>query len=272
MKSPPDFPEKSSHGDIDILVSSPLDPAHPPTPAVLATALSAVKTFSQGPMQFFAVPSPDQLGQYVQVDVQVCSPALFDWEVFHASYGDFWNILGTAVNGLGLITNNRGLHLRVGQIGAIERKKRKLTKSERKESLLFLTCEPDAVLRFLGLDVAEYRAGWITAGGLFAFLARNRFMTKQAYVEGVPKRLAQREMYRRFVFGWMRHWSYQGATTMYQQTREEDVKQWKHIREAQQTAVLQEALDRFGKRAEYDQKMAERGAGIERYVLSKRLC
>lgn len=44
---------------------------------------------------------------------------------------------------------------------------------------------------------------------------------------------------------------------MFQQKGKEDAEEWEEIRKAQRTAVLQEALDRFGKRAEYVKKLAE---------------
>lgn len=258
VASPADSPEKSSHGDIDILVSSPLDPVHPPTPAVLATALSAVKTINLGPLKSFAVPYPDKPGIFVQVDVEISKPGLFDWELFHASYGDLWNILGTSIRSFGLTANNRGLHGRIREIEAIERK----------HSLLFLTCEPAAVLSFLGLDVAEYRAGWTRVEDMFAFLARNRFMTKEVYVRrelkaNDRKRMTSRDLYRRFVEDWMPGWDDAGghggaAVAAILPPREgKNDEEWEDIRKARRTAVLQEALDRFGKRAEYDEKMVE---------------
>lgn len=251
VASPVACPEKSSHGDIDILVSSPRDPTQPPTPAILAHTLSAVKTINSGPVKSFAVPYPDEPGNFVQVDVQVCKPALFDWELFHSSYGDLWNILGTAIRSFGLTVNHRGLHLRIREIEAVERK----------QSLLFLTCEPDAVLRFVGLDVAEYHTGWTRVDDMFAFLARSRFSTKEAYVRrelkaNDRKRMAGREIYRRFVEDWMPRWT-DGGNADFPQKGGEDDEEWEEIRKARRTAVLQEALDQFGQQAEYDAKVAE---------------
>ncbi|MCJ1270512.1 hypothetical protein MMC22_010409 [Lobaria immixta] len=254
VASPADCPEKSSHGDIDILVSSPLDPAHPPTPAVLATTLCAVKTINSGPVKSFAVPYPDEPGKFVQVDVKVCGPALFDWELFHNSYGDLWNILGTSIRSFGLTVNHRGLHVRIREIEAVERK----------QSLLFLTCEPDAVLRFVGLDLAEYRDGWTRVEDMFAFLVRSRFSTKEAYVRrelkaNDRKRMAGREIYRRFVEDWMPVWDDGRGRggSVYPPKEGEDDEEWEETRKPRRTAVLQEALNRFGKQAEYDAKVAE---------------
>lgn len=251
--SPTESPEKSSHGDIDILVSSPRDPIHPPAPAVLTTALSAVKTINSGSIKSFAVPYPDEPGVFVQVDVGVCKPALFEWELFHTSYGDLWNILGTAIRSFGLTANDRGLHVRIREIEAVERK----------QSLVFLTCEPEAVLRFLGLDVAEYRAGWTRVEDMFAFLVRNRFMTKEAYVRrelkcNDRKRMLQRDVYRRFIDDWMPGWDEgSGGGAVHLQKEGGDDNEWEGIRKARRIAVLQEALDQFGKRPEYDAKMVE---------------
>lgn len=252
VASPADTPGKSSHGTIDILVSSPVDSGHPPTLAVVATTLSAFHVINWGTVKSFAVLYPDVTGVFVQLDVQVCSPALFDWQLCYHSYGDLWNILGTSISSVGLTANHRGLHLRIREIEAIERK----------SSHLFLTCHPDTVLRFVGLNVAEYHAGWNKVEDMFAFLARNRFMTKEAYVRRELKandRNRLRDVYRQFVEDWMPGWDdggggrSGGGAVRPQKEGEKD--EWKDSRRAQRRAVLQEALYRFGKRNEYDAKI-----------------
>lgn len=253
VDSPAEVPEKSSHGDIDILVSSPRDPAHPPTTAFLVTTLSAVKAIDSETLKSFAVPYPDEPGVFVQVDVQICTtPSLFGWQLFHTSYGDLWNILGTSIRSFGLTANENGLHVRIPEMEADERAK----------SLLFLTSEPDAVLRFVSLNVAEYRAGWTNVEDMFAFLARNRFMTKEAYVPrelkaNDRKRLGKRDIYRRFVQDWVPSWEECGGAADFPQKEGEDDKERNEIQKARRTALLQEALDRFGKRDEYDAKVCE---------------
>lgn len=256
VASPVDSPEKSSHGDIDILVSTPVDPVHPPTPNVLATTLSSVRAINSGPVKSFAVPYPDEPEKFVQVDVHVCKPELLKWELFWTSHGDMWNILGTAIRSFGLMVNDRGLHVRIREIEVIDRKK----------SVLFLTCEPDAVLSFLGLNVAEYHAGWTNVEEMFAFLARNRFMTKEAFVRrdlkaNDRKRMGQRDMYRRFIDDWMPGWdegsSLGGGGAVCPQKEGKDHEEQEDVRKARRTAVLLEALNQFDKQAEYDTKLAE---------------
>lgn len=252
VDSSADAPEKSSYGDIDILVSSPRDSAHPPTSAILTTALCAVKSIDseETDVKYFAVPYPDEPGIFVQVDVQICTtPALFDWKLFHSSYGDMWNILGTAIRIFGLTANNRGLHVHIHDPEAVTQHH-----VEQNKFLLFLTCEPDAVLRFVGLSVAEYRAGWTRLEDMFAFLARNRFMTKEAYMPRELKasdrrRIRDRDIYRRFIEDWVPGWSDGGGGC--------GGGKWEEIRKARQTAVLHEALDQFGKRAEYDAMLVD---------------
>lgn len=235
VASPADEPEKTSYGDIDILVADPFDQQHPPTRESIATTLSATQSLPSGPLISFAVPYPDRPGDFVQVDVQRCTAAIFPWHVFHESYGDLWNILGTSIRRFGLTANDKGLHVRVAEIETDQRKK----------SLLFLTCEPDDVLRFLRLDVQAYRNGWERVDDMFSFLARGRFMRREAYMRqdlkaNDRKRVAMRNCYRRFVEEWVPRWDADG-----EQGKGE-------AREA----VLEEALDLFGKRAEYEEKVA----------------
>ncbi|MCJ1469303.1 hypothetical protein MMC07_007936 [Pseudocyphellaria aurata] len=59
------------------------------------------------------------------------------------------------------MTNDHGLHVRVGFVEA----------KQPKQSLVILTSKPVEVLRFLDLDMDEYRAEQTKVKGMFTFLA-----------------------------------------------------------------------------------------------------
>lgn len=168
-----------------------------------------------------------------------CGEAIFPWHVFHEGHGDFWNILGTTIRPFGLTANDRGLHVRIAEIETDQRKK----------SLLFLTCEPDDVLSFLGLDVAAYRQGWESVDEMFRFLAGGRLMRREAFVQrdlkaNDRKRMVVRDCYRRFV-----EWALGSGLGEEQSEREQGKGETRE-------QVLEEALEVFGKRAEYEERLA----------------
>lgn len=203
-------------------------------------ALNAVHAICNTNITSFAIPYPGKLEYFVQVDVQlVTSVELFEWQFFHTSYGDFWNILGTAIRPFGLTANERGLFVRICEIEEVDKNR----------SLVFLCSEPDAVLTFCtGMDFEEYKRGWGSVGDMFGWLSRGRFMRKESFVKSRlkandRKRLGQREVYKRFVEecvpNWTEHIS-EGRKEM--DTREE---------------ILEEALQAFGKKEEYERKREE---------------
>lgn len=236
--TPREVPEKSSHGDIDILVCTPLDRKHPLTSTSLSAALGAVTKLPQNPTTLFAVPYPGHTDDHVQVDVQRCpSDLLFDWQLFLAGLGDFWNILGTAIRPFGLTASDRGLHVRIPEIEHFDKRR----------SLIFLTCNPDAALRFCALDVEAYKKGWEKLDEMFSFLARGRFMRKETYIrDGLKandrKRLDQRAVYRQFVEEWIPKWEIGDD--------DERGNEWRG--KQRRAEVLEEALEVFGKREDYE--------------------
>lgn len=246
------IPTKPDHGDVDILASG----AHttPTNPAAIAASLNAAAFKRNGAVTNYAIPHPSIPSTFVQLDVQECPDGdYFDWQLFQASYGDLAQILGVVHRPLGLTATDRGLHVR---IAAIER-------TNRKVSMVHLSHEPRAVLAFFGLDPApfEEEAGdgaFESEDDVFAWVASGRFFDRYAVVprggggggeeEKRPEsenhndraRRAKRGMYRRFVDEWVPAHPEAGAECAW--TRE---------------AVLEEALEVFGKRAEHDERLAE---------------
>ncbi|KAL9125132.1 MAG: hypothetical protein Q9217_005621 [Psora testacea] len=233
VATPIEAPSKFSYGDIDILVSEPWTESL--APELVAAHLDAKRTLTNhgSPTTSFAVPYPHCPGSFVQVDVHVCSPETFEWQLFHQSHGDLWNLLGTTIRPVGLTANNRGLHLRIEDIERLDRQK----------SLVFLTREAEAVVRFLGLNMEKYKKPFESKEEMYEFVRACRFFDPKTYQRGGlkandRKRMAKREIYRRFVEEWVpEHCNIAGDGTLLRPTRGE---------------IMEEALDTFEKREEYE--------------------
>lgn len=251
--SPREAPEKTSHGDIDILVCTPIHNS-PPDTAGLTKILHATKSIAAKPATLFAIRYPSELpsneeGDYhIQLDIQRCDTVdKFNWMLFFNSSGDFWNILGTALRRYGLTANDRGLHLRV----------REIETENKQHALISLTSDPGDLLEFLGLDVKDFNKGWSTLEGMYVFLAQHRFFRRDSYIrehhldsplsttQGAnggggtkeKKRVETRAVYRQFVEEFLPSW--------------QDVGMKRVLR----GEVLEIALDRWGKRREYEKKI-----------------
>ena len=116
---PIEGPAKTSYGDIDILVAEPFKDESV-TVDVLKLKLGAcrVAILLNSPTSSFAVLYE---GAYIQVDIHVCPLDTFEWQVFHQSHGDLWNLLGNMIRPLGLTANPQGLHVRIEDIEAFDR-------------------------------------------------------------------------------------------------------------------------------------------------------
>ena len=253
VSTPPTAPSKPSHGDIDILVCCPSN-IPVPTTATLASLLGAERTISSPPSRSLAVPHPELINAYVQVDIRVCDDVEnWKWELFHHAYGDLWNLLGTTIRPWGLTANDRGLFLRIEEIEVLDRKK----------SLIWLTKHPRVVCDLLGVDadrLAINSDGLILVSGaggqsdgnltsmeeLYRFVLTSRFFRRDAYVRSTlksndRKRMAQRDGYSLFVDEWLpNHGGPDGGDPTL--TREK---------------VREEVLERFNVRTEYDARIKQ---------------
>ncbi|KAL8659856.1 MAG: hypothetical protein Q9226_000221 [Calogaya cf. arnoldii] len=196
VASPIEAPEKDTFGDIDLLVTKPRN--DPFQIAAIAKALNAERTLSMPPVYSLAVPYPGTGECFVQLDVQVCKADNFEWEIFHKSHGDLWNLIGTSIRPFGLTPNDTGLHLRIPEI----------EHENRKRAMVFLTAEPDIVLNFLGLDNKSFSQPFDTMEAMFEFACSCRFFRPQSYEKhdlksNDRKRVVQREVFRRFVEDFM---------------------------------------------------------------------
>lgn len=260
--SPREAPEKTSHGDIDILVCTPIHNS-PPDTATLAKILQATRSIAAKSATIFAIPYPsdlpsDEEGEnHIQLDMQRCETVeRFNWMLFFNSLGDFWNILGTALRRYGLTANDHGLHLRV----------REIETENKQHALISLTSDPADIFEFLGLDVKEFDEGWSTLEEMYAFLAQHRFFRRDSYTRvhhhlddphssicndangggdgggggtKEKKRIETRAIYRQFVDEFLPSWQDVGR---------------KRVRREE---MLELVLNRWGKVEEYEKKMNE---------------
>lgn len=230
-RTPVEAPGKTNHGDIDVLVAGPKMTV---TSELLVQRLSAARVFTNGPTTSLAIPMPDSEDAYFQLDVHVCPTDLFEWECFHHSYGDLWQIFGVCFRKLGLTANDKGLHLRVEEIEPLNRK----------ASMIFLSKDPAAVMDFFGLDSEVYARGFNTEGDLFSWATSSRFFSRELLESRLEKandrqRNRKRGMYMRFLNEWMAE-NVDSGSEQHLWTREE---------------VLSDTLDHFSRHEDYDEKM-----------------
>ena len=100
IATPIEAPEKTSYGDIDILVSQPKCIPTSASAEDLARVLGAERIFvnSGSPLTSFALPYPNLPNNYVQLDLHLSPPETFRWQLCHQSHGD-------------LVRNFRSYHL-----------------------------------------------------------------------------------------------------------------------------------------------------------------
>ncbi|KAH6639072.1 hypothetical protein C7974DRAFT_306127 [Boeremia exigua] len=242
---PRDAPSKSDHGDIDFLVGGILvKPRGEDLWKLVEGFLAADHREARGQSQSYALSHPDIPGAYVQVDIELApgdgtlgAADLFEWTKFMKGDADLLQIIGIAHRPLGLVCNDRGLHVRLEQIEPYDKQK----------ALLFLTRDPDEAMRFYGLDTDQYAQGFASEMELFDWVASGRFFSPAVFEQRVEKsadksRQLKRPMYRHFVETYMptqptapRNW-----------TREE---------------VLRDAIAYFDTAPEYAHKLAAHRAG-----------
>ncbi|TVY43544.1 hypothetical protein LSUB1_G002457 [Lachnellula subtilissima] len=186
VESPIEAPGKTTHGDVDVLVTGALekdfDPEERPWIEVadklgeVLGAVSVIRNHGQSvvnlavPWPKIVLPSmehspesaePEEV-KYVQIDIHyIHSPERFQWELFHSAHGDLWNILGSTIRRFGLTVNDRGLYLRIPDIELLDRKK----------SMIFLTEKPSEVLNFIGIDEKRWWKPFSSQSEMFNYAA-----------------------------------------------------------------------------------------------------
>ena len=120
----------------------------------------------------------------------------------------------------------------------------------RKRALLFLTRDPHVVLDFLGLDISAYKSPFESVESVYRYVCGCRFFSKDRYMINElkvsdRKRMAKREMYRAFVEDWLPKNAH-----LLEQRKDKNT-------DFSRDDVLQESLDRFGRREEYELRIEE---------------
>ncbi|KAL8674852.1 MAG: hypothetical protein Q9168_000738 [Polycauliona sp. 1 TL-2023] len=237
VASPIEAPDKVTFGDIDLLAAEPRKP--PFDISAIAKALNAKRTISSKPLYSLAVPYPGLEGSFVQLDIQVCDSSLFQWELFHKSHGDLWNLLGTSIRPFGLTANDTGLYLRIPEI----------EHEHRKRAMVFLTADPGTVLDFLSLDRMSASRPFDSTEAMFDFVCSGRFYRPRSYERhGLKandrKRIFQRDLFRQFVEDFIPR-------------RTTEVQQKDDISGLTREMVFEEAMKQFGKREEVETKIRQ---------------
>ncbi|KAK6503342.1 hypothetical protein TWF481_008365 [Arthrobotrys musiformis] len=285
VTTPPEAPEKTSHGDLDYLVAGPrvhggvevrMGDVKVAFGAEYMTAISGATTS-------FAVLLPEEESQggeekgegeeegkpYAQIDVHVCPSAEnMHWVSFKHAYGDFWSILGMMCRAKGLVADEKCLNLRVREI---QDHNRELAKIE-------LTRSVSETLEFCGLDAGKYEKGFECVKEVYEYLAESRFFEEGYFKEkkfanaSDRSKVGKRDMMR----GWFTFLGVDialigkieggqkgddGDTKL----EEKSTKEEEEIRESgartpewglTREQVLEEALERFDKRPAYEEKLA----------------
>ncbi|KAI4211880.1 MAG: hypothetical protein LQ351_005371 [Letrouitia transgressa] len=239
VETPVEGPEKDSYGDLDFIASSPL-PCF--SWEALSQSLNAARSIKNAGTHSFAVPYLDLEDNFVQLDVQVCPEERFKWTVFHQSHGDLWNILGPSMRLAGLVINDRGLYLRIPEIEGLNRKK----------GQLHLTSDTNEILDFLDLDRERYQQRFETRDALFAYACGMRFFQPKAYVKenlntSDRQKTRKRELYRKF---------------MDECLTPSQVESWRDLN-IEREHVSDEALQRFGKSKDLEDRLIQWRQGIE---------
>jgi len=255
---PPEAPSKLTHGDLDLLVCTPLSTF---SSAALRSALGAVAATKPGITTSYCVPlaSPpptptsaaSAADRFAQVDLHaVADEAALPWTLFTSSYGDMQQILGVLQRPLGLTSTDTGLYVRVPEIE---------TAGNRKAALLLLTTDVGRMLQFFGLDAEALARGFAADEDVFEWCLRGRFWGEGvvaamledrsgerngAMHSGDRVRMRKRDMFRTFVDDFL---------PSYQQLR-------KAKDDWNRQSVLDEALSFFPVREVYDAMMNDHNA------------
>ncbi|KAF5020047.1 hypothetical protein F66182_7928 [Fusarium sp. NRRL 66182] len=138
---------------------------------------------------------------YIQVDVHFC-PVVHEAEYlrFFQAHGDLWQIIGSMIRPYGLTVDNRGLWIRIPEMERVNRSRAKV----------FLTSEPNRILEFLGLSVAEYwRGPFGSPEEMFEYVAKSPMFSVSPHTDPAEeahasksndrRRMSQRLVYRQWV-------------------------------------------------------------------------
>ncbi|EPS36408.1 hypothetical protein H072_10072 [Dactylellina haptotyla CBS 200.50] len=209
---------------------------------------------------------------YAQIDVHVCpSVENMHWVAFKHSYGDMWSLLGMIGRTRGLVADEERLCVKVAEI---EPRNKELSKIE-------LTRDVGETLRFFGLDCGVYENGFENLNAVYGYVTTSRFYSemyfrRKAYMNSRDKKkLRKRDMMSGF-FEYLgftvepedgeQVWETEdiegseGPKSMSRRVStsslgDEEKERERELERMKREEVLQEALEKFGKRNVYDEKV-----------------
>lgn len=280
-----------------------------PTAQELAKILGADRYSCNGSTTSFALPHPEVEGAHVQVDLALMrlsfSPPIspssspsrsspppsrteiggnapeqavppseeqdaaaaeaFAWALFERSYSDLSQILGVCIRPLGLTLTDAGLYARIPAIES------SAYPSHRSASLLFLTRSPAAALDFLGLDAGAYERGFADEGELYEWVRAGRCYEREMLLRRRSKANDRRRARLRPMFAGFLESCGVGEGRSGAEGEDEvpdgEEEQWAWTR----SQALEEAVQRFGKRAEYEEKLRVHAAQMRERALWARI-
>ncbi|KAF9242595.1 hypothetical protein BU15DRAFT_60316 [Melanogaster broomeanus] len=239
---PQEAPEKKDHGDIDFVVARSLNPGQEVTPEQVRRVLGAAKSIElegnrtsnyaiEITHEEWSSTCTDPIHSeriYCQVDVKVCDDeeGVEGISVFHG-YGDLGIIICSIAKTRGLSLNHKGLKIA----------------SPQPDPPMHLTTSPRAIFAFMGLSMDRWLKGFDTVEDTFKFAATSRFFDpRRLHVPSMrtfDKSVDGRNMYRDFLA-----WAQDKTPVQYTPEPYRD--------------AVEEALEVFGKKAEWDAAAHER--------------
>ena len=234
---PPETPGKETFGDLDIMVSQPLD-LHPHD-AILQLCSRALgdkckKFIYNSPTTNIAVAIDTMIAQ---VDVHVVpKDELWGLDFWMHSWGDMGMIVSSTVKAWGLrLSASRGLWVEVPGHGP-----------------LILSLDVERIIRFLGLDWERYSRGFDTLEEIYGWIEKITINGERIGVKAGGK-VDRREHVKRSM--WVQYWT-RGEDATYAPSEEE------------KSQVFTRALGYFGKSEEYEdiiKQMARDKLAREKY-------
>lgn len=271
-------PEKADHGDVDIIASRegtvdflhlanavgasaiiqhslskctlgvPKDGSSSSKPAVAYT-----HCYAHGKDQPSSTTTEEG---FAQVDIELVPPHLFEWSAFHASYGDMGSMIGYMVHHLGFTIANTGLRLRMKELE--DSKDSDLHNFADRDGRIELSHQPDEIMRFLGLSVDRYQAGFKTLDELYAWLGECRMLSLDVIKlkrdnSHERAREQKRPIFSRFLNEWLPKHMGSARDHPSNTTTEPDHEGVEPPDlDVQREQYLREALDVFHKRPDYE--------------------
>ena len=184
--------------------------------------------------------------EYAQIDVDIIPSQLLDWYTFYSAYGDMAGLLGHIVRNFGFTVSDRGLKLRMKELD-FSKTVLHVNIADR-DGTIFLSHDPRLVMRFLGLTVERYDAGFDTMDEFYGWLGACRLLSAEAIkLKRDNAHERNREQKRTVFSNFFNEWL---PARMDLDVEQKQLNRPDSLQSLRQK-YLDEAIDFFGKRDEY---------------------